>query len=150
MAEALFAVVCSQPFQNPTAHRLRGWGKLLREGRGAEIACDSFLNGARLRAPGANDDRRRLIHRRRISVHELGGPGHSMQRGGLMSRTSEVKPWFAVPIDIAVHVFRQMTHHTRSHSFASVVSPSRSVPSRVIIVILPALSISTRAICTPA
>src|SRR5262245_30723618 len=38
----------------------------------------------------------------------------------------------------------------RSHSLASVISPGRSVGSAVIITIFPVLSISIRAICTPA
>src|SRR5215813_4114722 len=38
----------------------------------------------------------------------------------------------------------------RSHSFASIISPGRSVGSAVMMTIFPDLSISIRAICTPA
>src|SRR5262245_33512166 len=51
-------------------------------------------------------------------------------------------------INKRLHVRRQL--QTRSHSFASVILPSRSVGSAVMITIFPVLSISTRAMCTPA
>src|SRR6516165_1103973 len=53
-------------------------------------------------------------------------------------------------VDEAVNVFRQTAHHTRSHSFASIILPGWSGVLAVMITILPVLSISIRAICTPA
>src|SRR5215467_15697909 len=53
-------------------------------------------------------------------------------------------------VNEAVYIFGRTAHQMRSHSFASVISPSRSVGSAVMITIFPVLSISTRAICTPA
>src|SRR4051812_24967190 len=50
----------------------------------------------------------------------------------------------------SVDVLRQPAHHTRSHSFASVIPSGLLAMSAVMIMILPVLSISTRAICTPA
>src|SRR5215831_2413886 len=67
-----------------------------------------------------------------------------------MARAAEVIARLSMPIYEPLHVFRRATHRTRSHSFASVVSPGLSVGSAVMITIFPALSISMRAICTPA
>src|SRR5262249_16096627 len=53
-------------------------------------------------------------------------------------------------VNEAVYVFGRAAHQMRSHSFASIVLPSRSVGSAVMITIFPVLSISTRAMCTPA
>jgi hypothetical protein len=47
----------------------------------------------------------------------------------------------------SVDVPRQPAHHTRSHSFASVILGLLAMSA---VVSLPVLSISTRAICTPA
>src|SRR5262249_29726583 len=60
------------------------------------------------------------------------------------------KPRLPVSINEAVHVFGQTAHHTRSHSFASVTLLSLSGSSAIMITIFPDLSISIRAICTPA
>src|SRR5262245_14706194 len=51
-------------------------------------------------------------------------------------------------INKRLHVGRQL--QTRSHSFASLILPGWSGASAVMITIFPALSISMRAICTPA
>src|SRR5215472_18704960 len=67
-----------------------------------------------------------------------------------MARAAEVIARLSMSIYEPLHVFRRATHRTRSHSFASVVSPGLSVGSAVMITIFPALSISMRAICTPA
>src|SRR5262249_39430926 len=53
-------------------------------------------------------------------------------------------------VNEAVYVFGRTAHQMRSHSFASIILPSRSVGSAVMITIFPVLSISTRAMCTPA
>src|SRR5262249_38038741 len=53
-------------------------------------------------------------------------------------------------VEEALYEFRRPMHHTRSHSFASLASPRPSGASAVMMAILPVLSISTRAICTPA
>jgi hypothetical protein len=50
--------------------------------------------------------------------------------------------------DKRLHVGRQL--QTRSHSLTSVIPPGPPVASAVMITILPVLSISMRAICTPA
>src|SRR5215831_21420567 len=63
-----------------------------------------------------------------------------------MAAEVETRP--SVSIDKRLHVGRQL--QTRSHSFASIILPSRSVGSAVMITIFPVLSISTRAMCTPA
>src|SRR5262245_16730209 len=55
-----------------------------------------------------------------------------------------------MPVHKAVYVFGRTAHQMRSHSFASVVSPGLSVGPAVMITIFPVLSISMRAICTPA
>src|SRR5215831_7223834 len=67
-----------------------------------------------------------------------------------MARAAEVIPRLSMPIYEPLHIFRRAPHGTRSHSFASVISPGRSVGSAVIITIFPVLSISIRATCTPA
>src|SRR5262249_31255776 len=82
-----------------------------------------------------------------IRAHEFRTVGQALQRHGFEARPAEVEPRLPVSIDKAVHVFGQTAHHSRSHSFASVASLGCST---VMIVILPVLSISTRAICTPA
>src|ERR1700730_4117519 len=53
-------------------------------------------------------------------------------------------------VEEALYESRRPMHHTRSHSFASLASPRPSGASAVMMAILPVLSISTRAICTPA
>src|SRR5262249_31656593 len=63
---------------------------------------------------------------------------------------AEIEARLSVAVDEALHIFWRTAHHTRSHSLASVVSPGLSVGSAVMITIFPALSISIRAICTPA
>src|SRR5262245_60443536 len=50
------------------------------------------------------------------------------------------------PVDVSVNEFRQVPHHTRSHSFASGFG---SVSAAVTIMILPSLATSIRAISTP-
>src|SRR5262249_62220918 len=83
-------------------------------------------------------------------AHEFGRVGQAMESFGLEAWAPEIEPRLSVTVDEAVHEFRQTAHHTRSHSFASVVSPGRLVRSAVMMTIFPDLSISIRAICTPA
>src|SRR5262249_61282497 len=94
------------------------------------------------------DQRRWPGERLLICPHELRRPGQAWQRCALVPAAAEVIPGVAVVIHERVHVRRQL--QARSHSFASVNSPGRSVSSAVMITILPDLSISMRAICTPA
>src|SRR5262249_22987453 len=63
------------------------------------------------------------------------------------ARTTEIEPRLAMTIGEGVNEGRQL--QTRSHSFSSRRSGSSS-PLLAIMTILPSLSISTRAICTPA
>src|SRR6516165_3133773 len=67
-----------------------------------------------------------------------------------MARAAEVIARLSMSIYEPLHVFRRATHRTRSHSLASTISRDRPVVSAAMITILPVLSISTRAICTPA
>src|SRR5262245_12129477 len=67
-----------------------------------------------------------------------------------MARVAEVIARLSMPVYEPLHVFRRAPHRTRSHSFASTISLDRSIGSAGMITILPVLSISTRAICTPA
>src|SRR5262249_31864541 len=113
------------------------------------VTGKSLIHAARSCSLGA--DRRWLgIEGALVGGHKLGRPRKAGQGRLLETSAAEVKPRSTMPVDEAVHVFRQMAHHTRSHSFASIVSPDRSVGSAVMITIFPVLSISIRAICTPA
>jgi hypothetical protein len=72
----------------------------------------------------------------------------------LMAVVAQVVSRLSMPVDKALHVFRQMAHHARSHSFTPVLSPSRSTASAVMITIFPALcatcsSRSSRALQDP-
>src|SRR5262249_60184222 len=53
-------------------------------------------------------------------------------------------------VEEAMVLFGRAFHYMRSHSFPAVISAGWSVASTVMITILPVLSISIRAICTPA
>src|SRR5215475_11233949 len=76
-----------------------------------------------------------------------GRPGRGTR---LKPGSPEVPAWLAMAVEEALYEFRRPMHHTRSHSFASLASPRPSGASTVMMAILPVLSISTRAICTPA
>src|SRR5262249_21120016 len=116
--------------------------------RGAKVTQRQGGHGPRA---GARRGRARLAGQcGLIRAHEFGAIGQALQRHGVEARSPEVETRLPVSINEAVHEFRQTAHHTRSHSFASVVSPDRSVGSAVMITIFPVLSISIRAICTPA
>src|SRR5262249_52743072 len=138
-----------EPFKNLTARSARGFGEA-GELEGAEISCDCRRHGARPRPARADFDPGRLGKCGLIGTHEFGRPREARQGDGLESGAPEVEAWLAVPIYEALHVFRRATHRTRSHSFASVIASDFSVVSAAIITILPVLSISIRAICTPA
>src|SRR6516165_8656002 len=95
------------------------------------------------------DVERRTTKCHLVGLHELRRPRKPRQWHCFETRSPKIEPAFAVPVDEAVNVFRRPAHEMSSHSFASSLpSELRSTPS-AIMVILPALSISTFAIPTP-
>src|SRR5262249_36800217 len=119
------------------------------EAEGIVIADCEGADRARLHARATNLHEltgQRIL----ISSHELGRPWQAGQGRSLETKPTEIPSRLAMSIKQALHEFRWTAHHTRSHSFASVISPGGSVASAVMITILPVLSISIRAICTPA
>src|SRR5262245_42537670 len=144
--EALVPMLGAKPLEQRASHPLRCCRKP-RERLGIHVRRNDSLHGARVVAVGA-DQRRCAGERLLICRHELRRPGQAWQRCALVPAAAEVIPGVAVVIDERVHVRRQL--QARSHSFASLILPGWSGVSAVMITIFPALSISMRAICTPA
>src|SRR5262245_1672434 len=143
--EALVSMFGAKPPKQRASHPLRCRGKP-RERLGIHVRRNDGLHGTRVVAVGA-DQRRCTGERLLICRHELRRPGQAWQRCALVPAAAEI-PGVAVVIHERVHVRRQL--QARSHSFASLILPGWSGVLAVMITIFPVLSISTRAICTPA
>src|ERR1700732_162706 len=118
-------------------------GEVLR----LQITDNCIIHRAGLVLFGA-DLARKSWRSRFVGRHELRRPRQSGQWHGIESDPAIVETGLSVAINKALHVLWRAPHETLSHSFASLPSP-RGSATAVIMVILPALSISIRAISTP-
>src|SRR5262245_61728641 len=140
----------AKPFEDAPPRSAGALGESRHEYSRAEVAGDGRRDSTGS-APGRADlEARGTLYCLLVGGHELGRPRQAGEADLLMTGAPEIEPGFAMSIDEPVSEFRQTTHHTRSYSFTSVVSPECTVASTAMMTILPALSISTRAICTPA
>src|SRR5262245_37637009 len=147
---SLIAMLGAKPLEDAPPGSAGALREFRRKYSRAEVAGDGRRDGAGS-APGRADlETRGTLYCLLVGRHERGRPGQAREAHLVVTGTPEIEPGFAMSIDEPVDEFRQTAHHTRSHSFASVVSPDCSVASAAMMTILPALSISTRAICTPA
>jgi hypothetical protein len=121
--DAFLPVLLAEPLEYPPASNSGGQRETGCERCGGEVARHSRSDAPWLAALGAELDTGCTIQRGLIDLHEIWRPWQTGQGDLLVSRAAEIEPRLSVSVNEAVHVFGRTTHHTRSHSFASVVSP---------------------------
>jgi hypothetical protein len=120
---SLIAMLDAKPFEDAPSRSAGALGESRREYSRAKVAGDGRRDSAGS-APGSADlEARGTLYCLLVGRHELGRPGQAGEADLLMTGTPEIEPGFAMSIDEPVDEFRQTAHHTRSHSFASVLSP---------------------------
>src|SRR3954469_13668872 len=118
---ALIAMVLAKPFDDSAIGALRRWTPRAIVGR-SEVAQCQGRHCARAR-PGRPDRKRLAGGRELVSGHELRAVWQAWKWLGFEAGPAEVKARFAMSIHKPVDIPRQPAHHTRSHSFASVLTP---------------------------